>query len=477
MGLVQNFQKRLDGWFSAITGVGVLGTDKRLSYTMGALYLIPDQELSALFHGDDIAGKIVSLLPEEAMSRGYQITGPEPEQVDEWKTALEELDFWCTLRRAAIFSRLYGGGALVLVVDDGQTSPEAQSLPLRKDRIRRVEAVKYTDRRRLTRVLGVDGLWRLEPVRGGESAIMIHESRLVFLGGADTDDEMREQLDGWGFSVLQRCYHVIRDHAAAWASVSLRLQESSYSKTVIKGLARMLASGQEDAVKSRLELLNYSRSAAKTIILDSEEAYQRDIDNLTGIDDVLTVYQSRVAAAAGMPVTKLWGTSARGLNATGEGDADDWARQVQVFRNSYLQTPLEVVLELVAASAEGPFGGQVPEGWSIEWPELEPMSDKERAEIYKLLTDADAVNIDRQVLDPEEVALHRFKGMGYDAGNAFAIDLKEREESLEMRRELREKGFELGMEGGEDEQPGDEGSAEDEAEGGGGEAGGETGDE
>ena len=105
------------------------------------------------------------------------------------------------------------------------------------------------------------------------------------------------------------------------------------------------------------------------------------------------------------------------------------------------------------------------------------LSDKERAEIYRLLTDADAVNIDRQVLDPEEVALHRFKGMGYDAGNAFAIDLKEREESLEMRRELREKGFELGMEGGEDEQPGDEGSAEDEAEGGGGEAGGETGDE
>lgn len=451
MGIIRNFKHRLDGWASAITGIGVEGVDKRLSYTRGSFRLVSDMELSSLFHGDDIAGKIVSLLPDEALSKGFQITGPEPEQIDTWQVALEELDFWATFRRAAIFSRLYGGGALVLIVDDGQQSPEAQSLPMRMESIRRVEAIRYVDRRRLAPVHGVEGLYRLDPVDRYQSPFLIHESRLVILRGADTDDEMRQNLDGWDLSVLQRCVDVLRDHDAAWSSVGLRMQESSYTKTVIKDLAAMLAAGQEGAVKDRLELLNYSRSTARTVVLDSEEEYSRDVDNMTGMGDMLESYQSRVAAAACMPVTKLWGTSAKGLNATGEGDADDWSRQVQAHRTNYLQPALEWVLEVVAMSSEGPLQGQVPETWSIAWPELEPMSDKERSEIYERNARADAIYIDRQVLDPEEVALHRYKTMGYDAGGAFAIDTAEREESLTMRRELRETGFENAEEGQEDE--------------------------
>lgn len=457
MGLIENFKARADGWMNFVTGLGVQGVDKRLATSMGFFTRVSDVELSALFHSDDIAYKIVACLPDEALSRGYTITGVEPEAAGAWATTMEELEFWHTLRRACIFSRLYGGGALIIGADDGQRSPEAQSLPLRLDKLKKVEWIKFADRRRLTRLNMGDGLWRLEPLhyRGQNKPLMVHESRMLFLGGADTDDEVKESLDGWDLSVLQRAYTVLRDNAGAWDSVAVRLQESSYSKTVIKDLAAMLAAGREAAVKARLELLNYTRSAARTVVLDSEEAYTRDVDNLAGIDNVLQMFQGRVSAASGgIPVTKLFGTSARGLNATGEGDADNWYMMVDSHRVNYIQPALEWALETVAMSSEGPFNGTPPEQWSVEWPELEPMSDKDRAEIYEKNANADAIYLTNQVLAPEEVALHRFKRMGYDDSSAFDIDREEREKALEIGKEIAEAALERQLEGGEEDERG-----------------------
>lgn len=436
MGMITKMGERLDSWMNELTGIGVKGTDKRLDTYMNGISPIPETELCALFHSDDVAHRIVTCLPDEAMSRYYSISGPDSDITSAWMLALEELGAWETLRNAAVFSRLYGGGAIVLGVDDGQNGEDGQSLPLNMDNIRSVDWVRFSDKRRIKRLTYGEGdLYRVQPVtyRYGAKDVIVHKSRLILLGGADTDDDTRERNGGWDLSVLQRVYPILRDSQAAWDAVAIRLQESSYSKTVIKGLAAMLAAGQEAAVKARLQLLNASRSTARTVILDSEESYERDMDPMGGVGDTLERYQTRVAAAAGMPVTKLWGTAASGLNATGEGDADNWSRTVQAHRISYIQPALEVLLEVVGRSKSGPLRGQLPEDWSVHWPELEPMNDKERAEIYRANADADAIYLANQVLAPEEVAIHRFGVRGYEAGPSIRIDIDERESALQLR--------------------------------------------
>lgn len=440
MSLLEKVQ-RFD-WMNAITGLGVSGKDKRLETVMPAIQQLPDSELSNMFHGDPVAYRAVATLPEEALSKGWNVTAGGDAGVEvggEIQDELYRLKALDKVLRAAVFGRLFGGAVIVLGVNDGLE----QDQPYVPGKARSpIVYLQVLDKRKLqadytsldidvlSPTFGQPMLYRIEYMTQGRrvNAGVIHRSRLVFFGGALTDDETRENRQGWDLSVLQRMYQVLRDNASAWVSVAARLQESSYTKTVIKDLASQVAAGNEEQVKARVQLLNYGRSVARTIVLDSEEAYTRDIDNMSGIGDVLDRQMSLVAAAVPMPVTKLWGTSAKGLNATGEGDADDWARQVASYRTQVLQPALERIIDAILDGLK-----IEPESWDVSWPELQPMDDKERAAIYKTNAEADAIYMTQGVLLAPEVGLHRFRAGGYVADSSVAIDADTREADLDGR--------------------------------------------
>ena len=104
----------------------------------------------------------------------------------------------------------------------------------------------------------------------------------------------------------------------------------------------------------------------------------------TGLQEVYESMCLNLAGSSRIPMTKLFGRSASGLNATGEGDQRNYNDYLDSQRESKLRPVLERLLPIMAMSA----WGKIPDGIGIVFPPLWTPTAKEVAEIAKAKTEA-----------------------------------------------------------------------------------------
>ena len=83
-----------------------------------------------------------------------------------------------------------------------------------------------------------------------------------------------------------------------------------------------------------------------------------------------------VAGASRIPVTKLFGRSAAGMNATGENDMRNYYDYLDGERETQLRPPIEKLLPVLCMSV----WGKVPKDVRIEFPPMETPDETKRAE-------------------------------------------------------------------------------------------------
>jgi phage-related protein (TIGR01555 family) len=405
-------KQRSDSWASAVTGLGG-SRDKASSYYIAQEALCTQVQLDAMYMGDDLAATIVDAPVEDALSRGIEITG---EDTGALARAFEALGGPKLFVDAAIWGRLYGGGAIflatkglegyerplgenhgpllyALVLDRWETTPQTYYRDPTSPRYGQVETYRITP--------GAQGV-----AQNGELAgQLVHESRLILFGGARTTNRTRQRNGGWDVSVLQRAQSIIRDAGINWQSSVLALQDLSQSVFKIQGLIEMIAEGKKGDLLTRMELVDMSRSVARAVVLDAEmESFENvGAANLAAVPAILDKTFSRVATVAHMPLTRLMGVSPGGMNATGESDLSWWYGQIDVYRELTLKPKILQFLKVLAKSLNIP-----TDKLDVAFPPLWQMSQKETAELRKLTADTDAVYISNQVVLPEEIALSRF---------------------------------------------------------------------
>ncbi|KAG1232799.1 hypothetical protein G6F68_019096 [Rhizopus microsporus] len=79
-------------------------------------------------------------------------------------------------------------------------------------------------------------------------------------------------------------------------------------------------------------MVDAARNALNGVAVDSEDDYQILSSDMGGVKDTLAEFQISVAAEAGYPVTQLFGRSAAGLIATGDGDLEGFYNSVAMGR-------------------------------------------------------------------------------------------------------------------------------------------------
>jgi hypothetical protein len=134
-------------------------------------------------------------------------------------------------------------------------------------------------------------------------------------------------------------------------------------------------------------------------------------------------------------VTLLMGESPAGLNATGAADIRGFYDNVAAWRKSDIEPGLKRILKCVLAEArqglgaaesvDGSANAGEPE-WDIKWPSLYQPTDKEKAEVRKIVADTDSVYITSGVLDPTEVTLSRFGEGGWSMETTVDLELREK---------------------------------------------------
>lgn len=348
-----------------------------------------------------------------------------------WK----RLDLLKKVRQARCYQRAYGGAAILIgAIDNG-----APDQPLALERVRELNYLTVLEPREiqplayygdpLSPKFGEVEIWGIMPHSPGPMQaatiaiprlIRVHESRLIILRGTVVSRQVSHgTMQGWGDSVLTPVYEVLRDFGIGWSAAGVLMTDFSQAVYKMSGLASLLSADNADDFAERMRNMERGRSIARVTIIDAQDEFERKATPMSGLPELLDRYQARVAAAAEMPVTEVFGESATGLNATGEGDRKSWHAEVSASCEEHVIPALERITEIALQVTGG-----VPDSWEVCAKPLEQESGKERAEREKLEAEADHIRIEDQVVSPEEVCVSRYA----DGKGALQIDFDAREE-------------------------------------------------
>lgn len=444
---------RADGWESLLNGLGQAGYDKRHDVVFGTVNPIDNATAMNLWRGNDIARKIIEKLPKEELRAGFALTIQDDdeatENVDDEQNASERVAdvvrMWRKLgavqkiRQARCYQRAYGGAAILLgAIDSGKANK-----PLNIDTVRSFSWLTVLEPREITPLyyyndpnedkFGEVEIWQVSPITQGASkdgssyvsTTEVHESRLIIFPGITVSRLTQGGgLPGWGDSCLTPVHEILRDYGIGWSAAAVLLADFSQAIYKMAGLEQLLSADTSDLFVERIRMMERSRSVARCVVIDQEEEFERKTTSVQGLPELLDEFKARVAAAADMPVTVLFGTSAKGLNATGEGDQAVWYDEVAACREEYTVPAMERITELCLKVTGG-----IPDRWEVRGKPLHQMSAKEEAEICKIHAETDAINITSRVYSAEEAALARYGGGTY--GHDMRIDFDSRERGEE----------------------------------------------
>lgn len=429
---------RRDGWHNTITQLG-RARDKRMATRITTPGTSGSRdEYDDMFHGDDTSATIAEL-PAREMTRewitlsmddaGTDVRTEAPEDrmlaAKNVMQALDDLEAKTMVCQAILWARVHGGSLLYLGVNDGT---DDLSQPLNMDSIKSIDFLLLFDRWEVqiqqansdltSRDFGKPELYLVQTMTesglGHGATTLVHASRFIRFDGVATSRYRMALNGGWCDSVYTRMMETLRDYGISWHGVAHLLTDFSQAVLKLRGLADSLLQSESTYVLDRMTAFDTCRSVARAIPIDAEdEDFMRVATPMTGLPETLDRLMLRVASAARMPATLLFGQSPAGLNATGESDIRLFYDGIKAAQEDSLRPRIDRLLEIIFAAREGPTGGKEPAHWSYEFNPLWQETDSERAAVRKTQAETDAIYLQEGVLDREEVAMSRFGGDTY----------------------------------------------------------------
>lgn len=420
-----------DGWLNVALGYGT-SRDKTIQGMFANGVKLQDEELRSLYAHDHIAAKIVNVYPREAMREGYELAGLDKDILEKVNKYLEYYNCKELVTDSAIWARLFGGGAAWALTDDGANPAQPLVGPPKK-----VVTFKFYDRRWLTPwtwyesgpKVGQVQQYMLTSLTGQTAKIgVIHETRLVLFPGARTEVLAKRELNSWDYSVLQAVYDAVRSSGNVWKSIELLIADANQGIFRIKNLWKMFGGARGEELKSRVSLMDLTRSVARSILIDKDdEDFTRTTTTFAGLADLDDRTMRRVASAAEVPISLIGGEQPKGLNASGDSELTWFWARVAAYQVQELEPRILQIYRLILGQADSPLRPEQLEELKLKWHPLWSPTAKEKAEIDKLKADTADVAIKAEMVLPEEAALSIYGG---EEPGLITIDTKAREKIL-----------------------------------------------
>ena len=410
----------IDGWENLFTGLGVKGKDKTTGGKVN-YQRFSETELDDIYDGDDVAQRVVDLIPEEGTREWIAIKINGDEKTEELITdAMESLKMQSKTEEAWKLSRHKGGSGIFLSVDDGLDLGE----PLNLNRTSRLNSLTVLDRYELhantidrdieSPNFGMPETYNISP-KSGESTTNIHHTRIIRFEGKRVSRRSFINNGYWNDSVLVRLYQVLRNFNLSHNSIASILQDFNVGILKLKNLAELIGADEENLVQARLRLMNLSKSVVGSILLDAEdESFENQTVSLANLDKVIDKVNERLVAATDMPHTKVLGNGSTGsLSGAGESEEKDWKAEVGNQQQSVIKDPIDVMLNLLLMTKQGPTNGKIPNDFEWEFNPLWMPTDKEKSESRERIAKADEIYMKYGAVAPREIAESRFGGEEY----------------------------------------------------------------
>ena len=416
---------RRDGWTNVSRGLG-LGRDAKAGtqFVSGNLKSNLQYELEALYTQSWIGRKVVDIPIDDAMRNGVVIEHDNPEVVAKVEKRMKQLKIDSKISSLAKWARVYGSSVMVLVSgDDDIKNPPSIGI----NDISNFAILDRFDVAAMSINQNPLSPHYLKPSsynigKSGE----VNRDRVFQMDGAETTNWTKQKLNGWGVSIYEQGFNAIQASQTSTELINNLLFQSNVDFYKIKGLNQALSDGQDDLVMKRIQIAQSMKSVLNGVALDSEDEYINIAKNFAGLNELNNGMLAIVAGAFDIPLTRLLGKSADGMNATGEGDMSNYYDMVASIQETDIRDAYDWALKFISYDL---FGEDL--GLTVIFPPLWQMSDTQRADLDLKRAQTDQVNINNGTVTPMECRRRIAEDDTYPSVTIEAV-AKEEEEMSEL---------------------------------------------
>lgn len=404
----------LDAFQNALArmGVGMPDMQESTSYPLTRLtknYVL----MNSLYRAHWIIGRIVDTIPEDMCKNWYQISSQiDPEIIDRIQRLERTTQLKARILEGLRWGRLYGGAAGIMMIAHQE---DMLDQPLDLDTVMpgSFKGIMIVDRWSgifpgpdLVGDIG-DPDFNLPAwyeVRNNATAEVyrVHHSRVLRFTGYELPNWERQAEIYWGASVVERVFEELRKRDNASYNIADLIFRANVFVRGVKDLDQTLATAPQE---TQNELYNTLSAANRLLnnfsmyVIDSQDTLDVKQTTFSGIADVYNNFVMDVAGAAEIPVTKLFGRSPAGLNATGESDMQNYYDMIESRQESDLRPVLNRILPLMFVSEVG----AIPDDLQFTFPPVQRPKNEERAELAAKLTEAVIAPFNAGIVSPRMV--------------------------------------------------------------------------
>lgn len=390
--------RALDAFSNVLARLGA-GTPNLLEGTEYSLQRMSRDfnTLNALYRESWIVRRIIDVIPADMLKNWITITsGLDPDVEKRLSLTLRRTQLIDKLKRGMQWGRLYGGALGVMLV---KHQGYDLSQPLQLDWImpgdfagllifdrwngvnpssELIEDISDPD-------YGYPKYYTVTDPAGGGS-VKIHHSRVIRFTGNTLPlwEEIAEMQ--WGASVVESIFDELRKRD----NVSWNIAQLTFMANIrilkMQDLGQLLASTDNESQAELLRTLEAQNMLLNNMgmqVMDAADGLETHQYTFGGLADCYQQFIMDISGAAEIPVTRLFGRSPSGLNATGESDLQNYYDMIAEKQESYLRPILNKVLPPFIISTLG----SLPDDFDFEFDPVAEPSDKERADLAKCGTD------------------------------------------------------------------------------------------
>lgn len=346
-------------------------------------------QLDWMYRGSWLVRQAVDAPADDMVREGVEfLSDMPPDAMSMVQATLKDLAIWQSLNLTAKWARLYGG-CIAMMLIEGQDP----STPLRVQTIAKgqFKGLLVLDRWMIQPSLQMPikdygpnlGKPMYYDVVADAQAIprmRIHHSRVIRLEGDELPYYQVIAENGWGLSVIEPLY----DRLVAFDSTTqgaAQLVYKAHLRTVkVQKLREVLAAGGApfEALIRQFEMIRVMQTNEGLTLLDGEDEFEAHQYTFSGLSDIMLQFAQQLSGALQIPLTRLFGQSPAGLNATGESDMRNYYDGIKAKQEKVLRRPLTTLFDVVTMSTLG----AKPDGkFDFEFNPLWQLTDTEKVDV------------------------------------------------------------------------------------------------
>ena len=381
-----------DSFTNQWAGIGV-GTDAMINKTEYPLTRMSYNYnlFNSLYRDNWVVQNIISLIPEDMLKNFITVKSDiDTKLLDRLNKVFRKTKLKSKILQGLKWGRLYGG-AIGLILIEGQEDKLSEKLNLDEVDVDSFKGLYIVDRWNGV-IPSSELIDDINDTEFGEPKYYtitneetnlntkIHYSRIIKFIGRELPhwEKIAEQY--WGASEIESVYQEVikRDNVSNnMANLTFKANIQVYEMENADQLFAIAGTQAQERFWKMMRAQSILESNFSTRVVNKGDNYRHEQYGFSGLSEVYDSIMMDVAGSTHIPVTKLFGRSPSGMNATGESDLQNYYDFIDQERESKLNPIFDKLLPIIAMSTFG----EIPDDLDYKYGDIKFITDESKNNI------------------------------------------------------------------------------------------------